>query len=104
MNYESLSLVLKSLADPNRMKIVDVLSCGSLCACDLLEYFDFTQTTLSHHMKVLEKAGVVCVSKKGQWHHYSLREEFVVEFMESIQQLLVNNEDNCVCKVKEGSK
>ena len=84
MNYESLSLVLKSLADPNRMKIVDVLSCGSLCAC--------------------EKAGVVCVSKKGQWHHYSLREEFVVEFMESIQQLLVNNEDNCVCKVKEGSK
>ncbi|OJG29161.1 hypothetical protein RU99_GL001706 [Enterococcus casseliflavus] len=55
-------------------------------------------------MKVLEKAGVVCVSKKGQWHHYSLREEFVVEFMESIQQLLVNNEDNCVCKVKEGSK
>ena len=99
MNYESLSLVLKSLANPNRMKIVDVLSCGSLCACDLL-----TQPTLSHHMKVLEKAGVVCVSKKGQWHHYSLREEFVVEFMESIQQLLVNNEDNCVCKVKEGSK
>lgn len=104
MNYESLSLILKSLADPNRMKIVDVLSCGSLCACDLLEYFDFTQPTLSHHMKVLQKAGVVCVSKKGQWHHYSLREEFVVEFMESIQQLLVNNEDNCVCKVKEGSK
>lgn len=61
-------------------------------------------TEPSHHMKVLEKAGVVCVSKKGQWHHYSLREEFVVEFMESIQQLLVNNEDNCVCKVKEGSK
>ena len=65
MNYESLSLVLKSLANPNRMKIVDVLSCGSLCACDLLEYFDFTQPTLSHHMKVLEKAGVVCVSKRA---------------------------------------
>lgn len=40
MNYESLSLVLKSLADPNHMKIIDLLSCGSLCKCYLLEIFN----------------------------------------------------------------
>lgn len=63
MNYVELSVMLKALADPNRLKIVDLLSNGSLCACDILEHFDFTQPTLSHHMKVLEKAGIIFVTK-----------------------------------------
>ena len=104
MNTIDVALICKALGDSNRLQIIQMLSDGEKCGCKLLEAFEITQPTLSHHMKVLEKAGVVCVSKKGQWHHYSLREEFVVEFMESIQQLLVNNEDNCVCKAKEGSK
>ena len=41
------------------MKIVDILSCGEKCACDILEHFDFTQPTLSHHMKVLMECGLV---------------------------------------------
>lgn len=64
MDYEELSKVLKAISDPKRMKIIDLLSCGSLCACDVLDHFDFTQPTLSHHMKVLEKAGIVSVEKK----------------------------------------
>lgn len=65
MDYEELSKVLKAISDPKRMKIIDLLSCGSLCACDVLDHFDFTQPTLSHHMKVLEKAGIVSVEKKA---------------------------------------
>lgn len=72
MNYEEMSVILKALADPKRLKIIDLLSCGSLCACDILDHFEFTQPTLSHHMKVLEKAGNVLVTKKGTWHHYQL--------------------------------
>ena len=34
MNYEEMSKTLKALADPKRLKIIDLLSCGSLCACD----------------------------------------------------------------------
>ncbi|MDT2424077.1 metalloregulator ArsR/SmtB family transcription factor, partial [Enterococcus avium] len=59
MNYDELSVMLKALADPKRLKIIDLLSCGSLCACDVLDHFEFTQPTLSHHMKVLERSGVV---------------------------------------------
>lgn len=88
MNYEQSSLVLKAMAEPNRMKIIDLLSSGSLCACNVLEHFDFTQPTLSHHMKVLEKAGIVSVVKKGQWHHYQLREGFATEFIQSMTHLL----------------
>ncbi|MDA9472250.1 ArsR/SmtB family transcription factor [Enterococcus sp. 5H] len=88
MDHEKISLVLKAMADPKRMKIIDLLSYSSMCACDVLKHFDFTQPTLSHHMKVLESAEIVSVSKQGQWHHYSLREEFVQEFMNTMTQLL----------------
>lgn len=96
MNYEKIALILKALADSKRLKIVDILSCGTMCACDILEHFDFTQPTLSHHMKVLEKAGIVCVTKKGIWHYYALTETFVEEFNGSMQQLF-SSESSCIC-------
>ncbi|MTD41872.1 metalloregulator ArsR/SmtB family transcription factor [Erwinia sp. CPCC 100877] len=87
MNYEKTSLILKAMADPKRLQIIDILSGGTLCACEVLEHFDFTQPTLSHHMKVLEKAGIVSVNKRSQWHHYTLRADFVEEFMLSMTSL-----------------
>lgn len=53
MSYKELSTILKILSDPSRLEILDLLSCGELCACDLLEHFQFSQPTLSHHMKSL---------------------------------------------------
>ena len=96
MNYEKTSLALKAMADKNRMKIIDLLSSGSLCACEVLSHFDFTQPTLSHHMKILEKAGIVSVSKQGQWHHYVLREDFVTTFMATMTELLSAKERKSV--------
>lgn len=96
MDYEKTALTLKALADSKRLKVVDLLSCGTMCACDILEHFDFTQPTLSHHMKVLEKAGIVRVTKKGLWHYYELTELFVEEFNVSMKQLF-SNESSCVC-------
>ena len=40
MNYDEMSVMLKALADPKRLKIIDILSCGSLCACDILDGTD----------------------------------------------------------------
>ncbi|MEG0078196.1 ArsR/SmtB family transcription factor [Enterococcus sp.] len=87
MNYDEMAGILKALADPKRLKIIDLLTGGSLCACEILKHFDFTQPTLSHHMKILEKAGVVLVTKKGIWHHYQLTEHFMSQFMDSQMQL-----------------
>lgn len=94
MDYVRTSLVLKAMADPNRMKIIDLLSAGSLCGCDVLKHFDFTQPTLSHHMKALEKAGIVSVTKKSQWHYYTLRTDFVEDFMGAMAKLLSNDGKN----------
>ncbi len=88
MDYEQVSISLKAMSDPNRIKIIDLLSNGELCACEVLTHFNFTQPTLSHHMKVLEKAKIISVNKKGKWYHYTLRDEFVSGFMKNMHQLL----------------
>ncbi|MBC1475544.1 winged helix-turn-helix transcriptional regulator [Listeria grandensis] len=102
MNYERTSLVLKAMADPNRMKIIDLLSYGSLCGCDVLAHFHFTQPTLSHHMKALEKAGIISVTKQSQWHYYTLREDFVRDFMSSMVQLLSKHVEEDAYQSHEG--
>ncbi|WP_348921617.1 ArsR/SmtB family transcription factor [Enterococcus rotai] len=97
MNYEDYAVKLKTITDPKRMKIIDLLSCGEMCACDILVHFDFTQPTLSHHMKILENAGFVEVTKKGKWHHYSLNQDELKVFMTEFNQLFFNS-DNCICQ------
>lgn len=96
MDYQKYVQMLKAMADPNRLKIIDLLSCGSLCACDILEYFDFSQPTLSHHMKVLQNAGIVAARKEGKWQHYTLRADFMLTFKQNTAQLL-SSDDHCIC-------
>lgn len=64
LNYEDNAKIIKALSDANRLKIIDILSCGEMCACDILKHFEFTQPTLSHHMKVLIDCGLVKHRKK----------------------------------------
>ena len=69
------SLLFKALSDPNRIMIVDMLSCGELCACTILEAFSLSQPTLSHHMKILCRSGLVVPRRDGRLTHYSLNRE-----------------------------
>lgn len=96
MNYDEYANILKAMADAKRLEIIDLLSCGTMCACDILEHFDFTQPTLSHHMKVLQEAGIVNAVKQGRWQHYSLVPDFTQKFPEFTKQLL-QNDQTCVC-------
>ena len=45
--------------DSNRLKIIDLLSSGEKCACEILKFFDITQSTLSHHIKILSECLLV---------------------------------------------
>ena len=64
--------VFKAMSDGNRLRILEMLRNGELCACKILEAFDITQPTLSHHMKVLCDCGLVRSRKVGQWSYYSI--------------------------------
>ncbi|MCL2860111.1 MAG: metalloregulator ArsR/SmtB family transcription factor [Oscillospiraceae bacterium] len=97
MSYEQAIIVFKALSDNNRLQIVDMLSCGELCACKILEKFNITQPTLSHHMKVLNEAGIVNSRKQGSWSYYSLNSKNIANIMEFIKSIS-SNKDNCICK------
>lgn len=99
MNYEDNAKVIKALSDANRLKIIDILSCGERCACDILEHFDFTQPTLSHHMKVLMECGLVEARKDGLWNYYSLNSSNCNKLILFLMNLITDTDD-CICKEK----
>ncbi|WP_195968759.1 ArsR/SmtB family transcription factor [Enterococcus faecalis] len=103
MDYELTAKVFKALGDPKRVQIVDMLSCGERCACDLLEHFDFTQPTLSHHMKVLMNAGIVQARKSGTWHNYSLNADNM-KVLSGIIQTIIQNTDDCICHTVDNAE
>lgn len=72
MTEEKISELCKALGDPNRLKIIKLLTDGEQCACKLLEAFQITQPTLSHHMKILSETGLVSCRKEGKWTYYSI--------------------------------
>ena len=96
VDYADRALLFKSLADPSRLEIVDMLSCGELCACMILERFKITQPTLSHHMKILCDCGLVVGRKEGKWTYYSLVEKVVQDFRAFLTQV-TSCDENCCC-------
>lgn len=87
MTTNEIAKICKALGDGNRLEIVKTLSSGEECACRLLERFDITQPTLSHHMKVLMECGLVNARKDGKWQHYSLNCRTFEEFKAFIGDL-----------------
>lgn len=71
------SLIFKALSDETRLKIFQMLSDNQLCACKILEEFHISQPTLSYHMKILTKSGLVIGIKDGSWMKYSLNKDTI---------------------------
>ena len=69
MNTMDVALICRALGDANRLQIVQMLSDGEKCGCKLLEKFEITQPTLSHHMKILCECGLVETRKEGKWSY-----------------------------------
>ena len=70
----------KALSDEKRVKILQMLTDGEKCGCKILEAFEITQPTLSHHMKILCESRVVDARKDGKWSHYSANGDVIREF------------------------
>ena len=77
--YSEYAGYMKALADETRLKIYMMLAQGELCACKILEEFNFTQPTLSYHMKVLCDSGLVEGRREGVWMKYSLTQDKLEE-------------------------
>lgn len=65
--------VFKALGDEKRLRIMHMIACNpGICSCKILERFDMSQSTLSHHMKLLCTSGLVRCEKDGKWMHYTI--------------------------------
>ena len=71
-NYTDDAMIFKAFCDENRLMIIDMLRSGEKCACKILENLKISQSTLSHHMKILCESGMVESRSEGKWTHYSV--------------------------------
>lgn len=71
MEAKDMILICKALSDTNRLEIVRMLSDGEKCGCKILDKFNITQPTLSHHMKILVDCGIVNDRKEGKLYKES---------------------------------
>jgi ArsR family transcriptional regulator len=89
--------LLHAIADPTRRKILQALkakganSLGKetgLCACDIEERVHLSQPTISHHMGILHRAGLVEAQKQGHWRWYRRDEAAIKEFAKTLREAL----------------
>ncbi|MBR2673835.1 MAG: helix-turn-helix transcriptional regulator [Mogibacterium sp.] len=76
--------------------IVDMLSCGELCACVILESFNITQPTLSHDMRVLIEAGIVSCRREGKNIYYRLNKGALDNMQKTLGKMFESKQD-CIC-------
>ena len=72
--YPYISL-FKAMADETRLQIVQMLTCETMCATDLLAYFNITQPSLSYHMRILTNSGLVSAHREAGRTMYTVRRD-----------------------------
>jgi len=62
--------LFKILADPTRLRLLNLLACGETCVCDLTDTLRVVQPKVSRHLAQLKRAGLVEARRDGKWTHY----------------------------------
>jgi len=75
MAEEQARQLLRALADPLRLEVVQALSAGELCVCELTEQLGLAQSRLSFHLRVMREAQLIEAREQGRWVYYRLRPE-----------------------------
>ena len=87
-DYQKTARIFKAFCDENRLKILQLLSNGELCACKLQEELSIGQSTLSHHMRILCDAEVVTPRRDGKWTYYSLNYDGSERAVQLLREIL----------------
>ncbi len=81
------SRFFKALADATRLRIVKLLEVREMCVCEVMVALDLTQPTASHHLGLLENAGLVKDRKEGKWVFYSIADPKLIENIHKLDLL-----------------
>ncbi|NWF82369.1 MAG: helix-turn-helix transcriptional regulator [Bryobacteraceae bacterium] len=86
--FEARAKVFKALAHPSRLFMVDVLSQGERCVCELTAMVGADMSTVSKHLSVLKAAGIVSDSKRGMQVYYKLKMPCVLRLFDCVGEVL----------------
>ncbi len=85
---EARATVIKALAHPTRLFIVEELDKKECCVCELTELIGADMSTVSKHLAVLKNAGVVIDEKRGSKVFYKLRVPCILKFFGCVESVL----------------
>jgi len=71
--------IFKALGDENRIRILNLLTRGELCVCEIETVLDMTQSNASRHLNKLKTSGIITSEKKSQWVYYRVNDKFIEE-------------------------
>ncbi len=89
--YAARASIIKAMAHPTRLFMVDELSKGERCVCELTEMVGDDISTISKHLSVLKNAGIVADEKRGTQVFYTLRVPCVLNFFSCVESVLKSN-------------
>lgn len=89
--YEARAKVIKAMAHPTRLFIVDELAKGERCVCELRDMIGADISTVSKHLSVLKQAGIVEDEKRGLQVWYNLRVPCILKFFGCVEDVLRAN-------------
>lgn len=72
LELRRMEYIFSGFGDRTRLKILRLISEEELCACEVMAALDLTQPTTSHHLGILERAGLVSSRREGKWVFYRL--------------------------------
>ena len=89
----ALAETFKALSDPVRRQILELLKEGSLSAGDIGSHFEMTGATISYHLKILKRAGLICESREKNFIYYQLNTSVLEEIMLWVTELKGGSSD-----------
>jgi DNA-binding transcriptional ArsR family regulator len=90
--YEARARIIKAMAHPTRLFIVDKLAqSGEQCVCELTEMIGVDMSTVSRHLAMLKNAGIIEDEKRGSQVYYNLRVRCVLDFLECVESVMKCN-------------
>jgi ArsR family transcriptional regulator len=93
-DLEILSILFKTLANPNRLKIFDILMTGVHCNCEIAKLTGLSLNLISHHLNALSGANLVVSERNkddARWIYYSVNEETILSSKLILQTFFENN-------------
>ena len=89
--YKAKADVIKALAHPTRLWMAERLKDGELCVCEFNDAIDADFSTISKHLSIMKKAGIVEDDKRGKKVFYKLKVPCILKFISCIEDVLISN-------------